>query len=336
MRLFSLLGTAALALALTACPTTRPFDSQNSENLKNFGPNAVASSTQFLKGSPISALGATEVVLQFARGNPQLETALAKTPKNLSALFLPKIQSQTDAANPFKFSKIIPAFSSFKLQPQAGGSACGPSTPPLDSDGDGIPNLFNYTFDCGGAFYDGKGAVLTGTVFIDDKGDNDANSGYDVKLTNLIFATVDTTVTPNTAYGFGTNLDTQVKVGSGGKYTISQSLEFAVVVVSGSKVSTFEYISNGTFEYTPQANAASNDRFARGTLKFDNKFAFRLDKNGEKYESSLQFSSTGMVVDRNSCGAEKMVNGGNVKFTDGKNTLTWTITGCGDGTWNYQ
>ncbi len=333
MKMQMLVCLATTVLILTGCPTTRPLDQQNQQNLREFGPKAVANSTQFLRGAPVSSESATLYIQQFSSQNPEVRALIAKTPKNLGILLSP-IQPQTNSLQ--GVANLIPAFSKFKLQPQAGGNACGPATPPLDNDGDGIPNLFNYTFDCGGAFYDGKAAVLTGTVFIDDKGDNDPNSGYDVKLTNLIFATVDTTVTPNTAYGFGTNLDTQVKVGSGGKYTISQSLEFAVVEVSGNKVSTSEYISNGTFEYTPQANAASNDRFGRGTLKFDNKFAFKLNKNGEKYESSLQFSSTGMIVDRDGCGSEKMVNSGNVKFTDGKNTLTWTITGCGDGTWNYQ
>lgn len=332
MRLLGLIGTATLALALTACPTTRPLDSKNSDNIKQFGPNAVASSTQFLKGSPVSAAGVTAIVTQLARGIPQLETSLAKTPKNFSSLFSSRIQSQADSLNPLNLSKIIPAFSSFKLQPQAGGTQCGPSASPADNDSDGIPNSFTYTFDCGGVVYNGRIAILTGTVSIDDKGDNDATSGYDVSLTNLIFAYADNSI----AYAEGTNSSTQVRVGSSGKYTVTQSLEFAAIVIENGKTSTYEYISNGTFEFTPQVGTSNTDRFAQGTLRFKNKFSFRVNKDGDKYESSLEFSSNGMNVDSNTCGGDKMVKSGNVQFTDGKNTLTWNITGCGDGTWNYQ
>jgi hypothetical protein len=333
MRLSYFVGAAVTALGLTACPTIRPLDSKNSENLQKFGPNAVASSTQFLKGSPVEVNSTTVYLQQLAQGNPQLEMALAKAPKNLSALFSSSsIQSQAGRANPLELSKLIPAFSSFKLQPQAGGNDCGPASPPLDSDGDGIPNLFTYTFDCGGEFYDGKAAILTGTVSFDDLGDNDDTSGYNVKFTNLIFAYIDATI----LYGIGTNLDTQVRLGSGGKYGVKQTLEFAALVTENNKTSTFEYVSDGTLEFTPQANAVSDDRFARGTLKFNNKFAFKVNNNGDKYESSLQFSSTGMLVDRNACGRDKMVIDGDVKFTDSKNTLTWSITGCGVGAWNYQ
>jgi hypothetical protein len=329
MKLLGLIGTSILALALTACPTTRPLDSQNSNNIKQFGPNAVASSTQFLKGSPVEVNSATVYIQQLAQNNPQLKAALANTPKNLSTLFSLKIQPQANALN---LSQIIPTFSSFKLKPQAGGTDCGPSSPPADNDNDGIPNSFSYTFNCGGKFYNGQAATLTGTVTIDDKGDNDASSGYDVTFTNLIFAYQDDSI----AYGFGTNLNTQVRLGSSGKYTVTQALEFAAVLIQDNKTSTFEYFSNGTLEFTPQVGASDADRFARGTLKFSNKFTFKVNNNGEKYESSLDFASNAMVVDRNTCGSDKMVNSGNVKFTDGKNTLTWNITGCGAGDWNYQ
>ncbi len=333
MRLFSLLGTAALALALTACPTTRPFDSQNSENLKNFGPNAVASSTQFLKGAPVSALGATEIVMQFAKGNPKLEIMLKKAPENLGMAFS-SLRTQA-SSTPF----VLPAaYSSLKLSPQApaGGNKCGVGST-TDADGDGIPLLFNYNFDCN-TTYNGVTAVLLGDVYIKDYNDNPntngATSGYEVKLTNLTFYYID----PANNFGIAlqTNLDTKVTVGANGKYTITQNFNFIAVSIDDGVISSFEYSTNGTLEYTPQPSATNNDRFARGTLKFNNRFSFKVNNAGNKYESSLEFSSNAMIVDRNACGSNKMVNSGNVKFTDGKNTLTWTITGCGDGTWNYQ
>ncbi len=328
-----LLSAVGIALFLTGCPTTKPLDSQNQQNIREFGPQAVGSSTQFLRGAPVDVSSAIAIIQQGAQNNPKLETMLKKAPENLGMAF--SILRTQASSTPF----VLPsAYSSLKLSPQApvGGNKCGVGST-TDADGDGIPLLFNYDFDCA-TTYNGVTAALLGGVYIKDYNDNPntggASSGYEVKLTNLTFYYID----PANNYGIAlqTNLDTKVTVAANGKYTITQNFNFLAVSILNGVVSSFEYSTNGTLEYTPQPSATNSDRFARGTLKFNNKFAFKVNKAGDKYESSLEFSSTGMIVDRNACGSNKMVNSGNVKFTDGKNSLTWTITGCGDGTWNYQ
>ncbi len=273
------------------------------------------------------------MVQQIARGNPDFAPSLAKAPANLGTVFS-RMQVQaigTPLQMPEDFRVAVAA--KFGLRPQA-GNACGPANTPADNDGDGIPNSFTYTFDCGGSLYAGQAASLTGSVSITDLGINDPNSGYDVKLTNLIFAYVDTNI--DTGFAFGTNMDTKVRVGANGKYNVTQSFEFGAVTIKDGETSTFEFISNGTLEFTPAPNATNATRFAKGTLKFRNKFSFKVNINGKTYESELEMYSTGMQVDQATCGRDNMVNSGDIKFTDGKNTLTWTITGCGDGTWNYQ
>lgn len=318
------LGVAGL---LTGCPTIRPLDQTSQQNIRDFAPQAVASSTQFLRGAPVDLTTATQLILQGARQNPKLEKMLAKAPKNIDQVFS-KIQPQ---GNPLKTSAAYQALSAqLGVQPQA-GTNCGTSQP-IDADGDGIPKLFNYTFDCQ-TTYGQYGASLTGKVFIQDTNDNDPASGYRVTLTNLTFIYTDSGL--GYAIGLLTNSDNQVTVGIGGKYSVTQTFRFEGLEYNNGATNRLEYSTNGSLEFTPAANATAANRFAKGTLKFRMKLSFKYSKNGEQYQSDLEIIANNLQVDQSGCGAISMVNSGAIQFTDGKNTLTWTITGCGNGIWTY-
>ena len=325
-----LLCLAGIALTLTACPTPRPLDQQTQQKMRDFTPQAVASSTQFLRGAPVSAESAAEVVQQGAANNPKFQTMLAAFPKNLNAAFSRISTQSTDS--PFLVpSKTSAAFSKYGIKLQA-GTDCG-TTQPIDADGDGIPKLYNYTFNCR-TTYGSFDATLTGTVYIKDADDNNENSGYEMQLTNLTLIFTDTS--KNYATGLRTNSNTKVTVANSGKYSVNQAFKFEGIEYKDNDLTFLEYTINGTLEFTPIANATKSNRFAKGTLNFNVKFTFKVDSPSEKYFSELSMIANNMQVDQNSCGSNAMVNSGTVQIKDGKNTLTWTITGCGAGTWNYQ
>jgi hypothetical protein len=318
-----------MALILTACPTPRALDANNATTMREFAPNAVGSATQFLRGAPVDVSDAALYVQQSAQANPRLKAMFAKTPTNLATAFSrPQLQS---LKNPKVQSQLNSLAAQVGVKPQ--GNACGGGNT-TDADGDGIPALFNYTFDCSNVFYDNFGVLLTGSVSIKDLNDNDPASGYDSKVSDLTFIYFD--AANNYGFGIKMNYDAKVRVSTAGKYTVSQNFNFVAAETNNGVISRYEYYFNGTLEYTPNANALANTRFAKGTLKFVTKFGMKIKTQQEDYFSELEFKSTGLQVDFGACGRDKMVNSGNVQFTDGKNTLTWTVTGCGDGTWNYN
>jgi hypothetical protein len=325
-----LLCFAGIAITLTACPTPRPLDSQNQQMVREFAPQAVASSTQFLRGAPVSAEAAIKIIQQGAQYNPRLQAMLSNAPTNLSTVFS-RMQTQNTSTKILVSEKISTALSKYNLKLQA-GTNCIPSSP-VDNDGDGIPKSFNYTFDCSYS-YEGQSGSISGTVILKDTDDNNENSGYEMQLINLTIIYTDSAL----GYGIGlrTNANTKVSLATNGKYTVSQSLKFEGIEYKNNALTTVEYSTSGNLEFTPIANASKLQRFAAGTLKFKNSFNFRVDSPSEKYSSSLEIISNAMQVDQSGCGSSNMVNSGNVQFTDGKNTLTWTITGCGTGTWDYQ
>jgi hypothetical protein len=315
---------------LTACPTPKPLDQQTQNQIRDFTPQAVASSTQFLKGAPVSLVNAIATVQQGAENNPKFQTMLASIPKNLSADFS-KMQSQSSSKNLLIPTALNAALAKYNLKLQD-GTNCG-TNQALDNDGDGIPNNFNYTFDCS-TTYGNYAASLTGNVSIKDSDDNNENSGYEMRFTDLTFLYTDTS--KNYLIGLRTNSNTVVKTGSNGKYSVTQTFKFEGIEYKQNNLTYLKYTTNGVLEYMPIANATNFNRFSRGTLNFNVKFTFEVDSPNEKYTSELSMIANNMQVDQNSCGSNAMVNSGTVQIKDGKNTLTWTITGCGNGTWNYQ
>jgi hypothetical protein len=321
-----------IVAVLTACPTLRPLDATNANNMRTFAPNAVGSATQFLRGAPVDVSGSVLYFQQSAQNNPRLDSMFAKAPINLATAFSrPQLQKTLPSQASSKLKELTQS-AGVKVQEQ--GTNCG-SANPTDTDGDGIPGIFNYTFNCSAAFYDNYAVLLTGSVYIKDLNDNDSSSGYDVRVTDLVFAYVDNA----SNYGFAYKMNYDVKVrasATSGKYTVTQNFNFVAVEINNGVSRRYEYYFNGTLEYTPAGNLTANARFAKGALKFNTKFGMKVKDGNEDYTSDLQFNSNGLQVDFNACGKDKMVDGGNVQFTDGKNSLTWTVTGCGAGTWNYQ
>ncbi len=320
----------AATMVLAGCQTTRPLDTKTQAFVRDFAPEAIASSTQFLRGAPISVVSASQFVLQGAGQNPQLEKMLAKAPKNLEQVFS-NIQTQGSRLNT---SAALQAISTkFGLKPQAGAN-CGPISTPVDADQDGIPSSFNYNFDCTTTYDNFSGASLTGRVVIQDANDSLDTSGYRMTITNLTW--IYTNPSLGYAIGLRTNSDTQVSVGSGGKYTVNQNFKFEAEQYINGAIDSVEYSSNGSLDFTPPPNATNLNRFSSGTLNFRNAFNFKIDTDTDKFSSTLQIIGRSIQVDKFGCGTTKMVNSGSILFTDNTNTLTWTITGCGNGNWNYQ
>ncbi|MFN3266911.1 MAG: hypothetical protein ACK41E_08735 [Deinococcales bacterium] len=307
----------ALAL-ITACGTSRPLDQGNANNMKVFAPSAVASATQFLRGAPVDLTGAVRFVQQSAAGNARLGEQLAKIPGGIAQAF-----SRPQAS----------------LGTQAAGADCGTKSI-IDADGDGIPSFFDYTFDCIAASYKGAAASLTGRVILKDQDDNDPNSGYDADVKDLTFMYTDNA---SNSILLRIGYVARVRAAPSGKYRVSQDFKFFAEIDSNNDdgqtapdFSTYEYAFNGELEYIPDPSSTASTRFAKGQLKFVAKFNFKVATANQNYISELTFKSGGLQVNFPLCGRDSMVSGGSVRFTDGLNTLTWNVTGCGDGTWDYQ
>jgi hypothetical protein len=319
-----------LTMLLTACPTPRPLDAINSENIKRFGPDAVASTAQFLRGAPVDVSNATQLIQQGVPRNLQASPVFGNIPSNLGTQFAnPKLRGASARAKMTPQMQTI--FSKHGLQVQAsGGTDCGKAF--TDADGDGIPALYTYTFDCE-IVYGNEAAGLFGTVYLKDDNDNNASSGYQIKLTDLTILYINGL--ENLLIGLQANQDSKLNVVAAGKYNNNQTFKFVGLRYANSGTVAFEYSTSGTSEYTPTGSTNST-RFAQGTLKFNNSFGFQFDSPTVDYKSDLKFLTNGLQVNQTNCGSNAMVNGGNVQFTDNKNTLTWNVTGCGDGGWNYN
>jgi hypothetical protein len=322
----------SLAALLTACPTERPLDRNNAVTVRGFAPDAIASSTQFLRGAPVTVSGATDLIQQGAASNAKVTQLLAKSPTSLNtALSRFKNQVRANALNP---QAALPA---------AGGNDCG-NISITDADNDGIPLLVNnYKFDCGGAIYDGYTATLTGTVYIKDLNDSDPSSGYDAKVSDLKFRYIDTTGSTPTIIELKMNYDVKVRNVSAGVYSVDQSFRFEVYVESDGESASLVYSYTGKLTYTPATGATNATRFSKGNVKFDNKFRFEVKAPGENYFTQLTIKSTaGLAVDVPACGKTRMVDTGVVNFSDGQNTMTWTLNSCtnlgnpSNGTWEYN
>jgi hypothetical protein len=322
-----LLGFLVVATTLlTACPTSRPMDLQNSQNIRGFAPSAVASSTQFLGGVPLSSESASEFIQQGAASNAKVAGLLAKSPTSLNAAFS-------------RFNDKV-RLNATSLTPAAGND-CG-NTSATDNDQDGIPLSLNYTFNCGGAIYDNYSATLTGRVLVRDERDNDPASGYDMKVENLKFRYTDTSDDDPVIIELTMNYDVKVRSSVSGKYSVTQSFRFDVFVEENGVRGTLSYSYSGTLEYTPATGATAATRFSKGNVRFENKFKFELRTPQENYFTDLNIKSTGLVVDVPACGKTRMVDTGVVTFSDGQNTMTWTLNSCtnlgnpSNGTWNYN
>jgi hypothetical protein len=324
---------SSLLALFTACPTLRPLDNKNATQIRGFAPNAIASSTQFLRGSPVDLQGATDLIQQNLARNPKTSPMLARLPANLTSQF-GKQPLQAAASRAVLNPQMQAAFASQGIGTSAArGNQCGTSNF-TDADSDGIPANVNYVFDCSASSYLGYSATLTGTVSIKDDNDNNASSGYQTKVTDLTFVYVDSVK----QYGIGIeiNYDTKVSVAANGKYTVSQNFQLVVAEYKSGNLTGLQYTINGTYDYTPQVGNTANTRFAKGTLKFQTNLGFKFVDAQEDYSSEIKVSANALSVDRTQCASDRMVNSGAIQFTDGKNTMTWTITGCGDGNWNYQ
>jgi hypothetical protein len=322
-----MLCIVSLAALLTACPTGRPLDKDNATTIRGFAPNAIASSTQFLRGAPVDLQGATELMQQGAASNAKVTQLLAKSPISLNTAFS-------------RFNNRV-RLNAANARPAALGNDCG-NVSPIDQDQDGIPKELTYVFDCGGAFYDSFTATLTGRVFIKDENDNNASSGYDMKVENLKFKYTDTSGDDPVIIELIMSYDVKVRNGSNGKYSVTQNFRFDVFVEAEGERASLSYSYSGTLEYTPAVGANAATRFSKGTVRFENKFKFDLKTPQQNYFTDLNIKSTGLVVDVPACGKTRMVDTGVVTFSDGQNNMTWTLNSCSNlgnpsnGTWEYN
>jgi hypothetical protein len=327
MKTRNLMGLVLVGLVCTACPTSRELDATMVDGIRGFAPNAIASSTQFLRGAPVDLNNSIDFVIQGAQNEVKSAQLAAKIPATITTAFsITNLQKSLDVAGLERLGVL-----GAKLGIQPLGTNCGGGNV-SDQDSDGIPDNFNYPFNCS-TTYGTYAASLTGRVVIDDLNDNNPLSGYDIRVEDLTFMFSDTQT--NDEYMLRTNYNVKVRPGvASGKFTVDQTFRYEARLISGGKVATFEYAYSGTLEFTPAPNATAANRFARGTLKFRNKFRFDLKSPSLTAFSELQMETTGLEVDRTSCGANSMVSSGAVTFTDGKNILKWTVASCDPGVGN--
>ncbi len=319
MKITSMVFFASAALLLSSCNTLKPLDQTSASNLRAFAPDAVASSTQFLRGIPVSSEGATQLVQQFSKNNPKIQALWAKAPQNFGAAFT-KFQTQAVVVNP-----------------RAG---CGvPSNSPMlkDTDEDGIKDNFDYTFNCLNTLIGDLSVDLTGRIDMDDLNDNDDSSGYNLNIDGLKLSFSNTST--GDKFVFVTNNKVQLRIRAGGGFAVQQTFNFRVTAQIDGETINLSYGTDGSLVYTPTGSSGAN-RFAQGTLKFDLKFFFAF--NNDRSEFSMK--TTNLQVDQINCPSTTAVNAGTLTFTEGSNSLVWTIqdtddnddSACGDGTWTFN
>jgi hypothetical protein len=314
-----LLGLLAGACLVVGCETTKDLDSNNANVVRNFAPEAVASSTQFLGGAAVDLSSVTKLVQQGASNHSKIASMLTKS----------------------SAGKVFSAFQASSLSSTNLGlqnNLCDPPTV-VDQDGDGIPNNFDYPLNCvvktaGGSF------SYKGNIFYNDTNDNDANSGYTAKVTDLIFQ-----VNSGTSIArLTTNYTVTVGSFANGKYIVKQDFRYSAYAKDDDFEGTIAYAYTSDLNYTPAPSIVASNRFQKGTVDFTSTFRFLVDIPPEKFVINMTYKAENLKVDRLACGTAKMVNGGIVRISDGKgNVLVWTIqdisgdgNACGEGVWTYN
>ena len=204
------------------------------------------------------------------------------------------------------------------LEPQATSQCVIKSGSSDDADGDGLPLDATFSFDCT-EMDQGNEAHFEATIHIQDKNDNDPDSGYRVEVPNFEWS--ETSAGETSKVTLHEIFDLTVA-------SASYSVQYELEVNASSPTESGGLSENATATYTPDDPA---DPFAAGELVTDGQTTFTSD--GKSY--SLSEMTTPSLHYAAACSSD--FDEGSAQYVDSEsNTLTIVYHGCDDVTITYN